>query len=97
VTFDQPLRKYGAFDFIVDGLLAATIYRFAGSTIMRFKEGNDDKDDKNDKPKGPPEKPQEKPPGEGLGWGKSLFSEDKKAESAPEKKNKIGVENDIFR
>ena len=91
------MRQYGAFDFVLDALLAASVVNFTGNTIKRFREGNDDTDDKNDKPKGPSEKSKDKSSEEGFGWGKSLFSEDKKAESAPEKKNKIGVDNDIFR
>lgn len=88
---EPQTRKYGPFDFILDAAFAWVIVSFTGNTIKRFRDGGDDKKDDNDK--GP------KPPGGGGGLfsQKSLFDKDKSPVPVPVKKEKLGVDSDIFR
>ena len=80
--------QYGPFDFLVDGVLAYSIFVFSTRTVNRMMgQGEDNKND-NDK--------NQKPPGDAKGLFGKFFQNDQQ-KGAEVKKNKIDVDNDIFR
>ena len=80
------VRKYGAIDFLIDGVIAFSAVQLIDGTIKSIR-GPPGKDKDDDKKGGPP--------GGGSNKFMGLFGGDKKVEEPVKKK--IDINNDIFR